>query len=120
VASLAVIRFRRNRDGYRTRRWVSLAASAYAQRGDAPSLAAPFALGGLGLAVAGILMALGARSDLVEIILGGLAGGSFGVTLAEMSAQAASIEDHYKSLWVPAAIATLLVLFLAFRSRSSD
>jgi len=99
---------------------VGLAASAYAVHGSAPSLAAPFALGGLGLAAAGIFMALRARSDLIEIILGGLAGRSLGVTRAEMSSQAASIEDHYKSLWVPAAIATLLVSFLAFRSRSMD
>jgi hypothetical protein len=57
------------------------------------------------------------RSDLVEVILGGLAGGSFGVTLAEMSAQAATIPDHYKSLWVPAALGALLVAFLAFKAQ---
>jgi uncharacterized membrane protein YsdA (DUF1294 family) len=55
------------------------------------------------------------RSDLIELILGGLAGGAFGVTLAEMSAQATTVEDHYKSLWVPVALAVLFVAYLAFR-----
>ena len=98
---------------------VGISVSPYSLQGPAPSLAAPFAIAGLGLLVAAVLMAIPARSDLIEIIIGGLAGGSFGVTLAEMSAQAATIQDHYKSLWLPAFLAALLVSFLAFRSDSS-
>jgi hypothetical protein len=98
----------------------ALVAAESASRGQAPSLAAPFAIAGLGLILAAVLMLMGARSDLVEIILGGLVGGSFGVTLAEMSAQAATIEDHYKSLWVPAGIAALMVLFHAFRGSANQ
>jgi hypothetical protein len=98
---------------------VALASAAYANGGGTPSLALPFAISGLGLLVAAGLMMNGIRAELVEIILGGLAGGSFGVSLAEMSAQAASIPDHYKSLWVPAVLAALLVSFLAFRSGSA-
>jgi hypothetical protein len=92
-----------------------LVASGYSLQGPTPSLAMPLALAGLGLLVASVMMLIPARAELVEIILGGLAGGSFGVTLAEMSAQAATIQDHYKSLWVPAVLAALLVSFLAFR-----
>jgi len=65
-------------------------------------------------------MVVEARSDLVELILGGLAAGAFGVTLAEMSAQAATIDDHYKSLWVPAMLASLLLSYLASRSPRGD
>jgi hypothetical protein len=39
---------------------------------------------------------------------------AFGVTLAEMSAQGATIDDHYKSLGVPMLLGSLLVTFLAF------
>jgi hypothetical protein len=99
---------------------VALLTSLSSRNGDAPSLAAPFLLAGIALVMASALIYLGLRSDLVEIILGGLAGGSFGVTLAEMSAQALSIPDHYKSLWVPTSIAALLVAFLAFKGDSPD
>jgi H+/Cl- antiporter ClcA len=59
-------------------------------------------------------------ADLVEVILGGLAAGTFGVAFAEMSAQAATIEDHYKSLWIPMLLGGLLVAFLACRPPRSD
>jgi len=95
---------------------VAAATSAAALQGQAPSLAAPFAMAAVGLLLASGLMFAQVRPDLVELTLGGLAGGSFGVTLAEMSAQAGTIADHYKSLWVPAALAVLLLSFLAFRS----
>jgi hypothetical protein len=93
----------------------ALIAAVQASGGPAPSLSFPFAIAGVGLLVAAFLAGSGLRPDLVEAILGGLTGASFGVTLAEMSAQASTIEDHYKSLWVPAAIASLFVMFVAFR-----
>lgn len=99
---------------------IALVAATNAFGGDAPSLATPFALSGLGLFLAAALMAIGVRSDLIEIVLGGLAGGSFGVSLAEMSAQAATVPDHYKSLWLPVVLAALLLSFLAFRSDSAQ
>jgi hypothetical protein len=71
---------------------MGIVTAGYALRGSAPSLAPPFAITGIGLVVAAILMVFGARAYRVEIILGGLAGGSFGVTLADMSAQAATID----------------------------
>jgi hypothetical protein len=88
-------------------------AGAYPHGGVATSLTVPLALAGIGLLVAAALMLASIRSDLIELILGGLAGGAFGVTLAEMSAQATTIENHYKSLWVPVALAVLLVAYLA-------
>lgn len=93
----------------------ALISAVQALTGPAPSLSFPFAIAGAGLLVAAFLAGSGFRPDLVEAILGGLTGASFGVTLAEMSAQASTIEDHYKSLWVPAVIASLFVLFVAFR-----
>jgi hypothetical protein len=54
------------------------------------------------------------------VILGGLAAGTFGVALAEMSAQAATIEGHYKSLWISMLLGGLLVAFLACRAATDD
>ena len=90
-------------------------AGVYAQAGPAPSLTVPFGLAGIGLLVAAGLMVASIRSDVIELILGGLAGGAFGVTLAEMSSQATTLADHYKSLWVPVALGVLFVAYLAFR-----
>jgi TRAP-type C4-dicarboxylate transport system permease small subunit len=98
----------------------ALLTSLASRDGEAPSLGAPFLLAGFALVIASALIYFRLRSDLVEIILGGLAGGSFGITLAEMSAQAQSVPDHYKSLWVPASIAALLVAFLAFKGDSPE
>jgi len=99
---------------------IALLTAASSVTSPAPSLGAPFALAGLGLLVAAGLMVTEARSDLIELILGGLAAGAFGVPLAEMSAQAATIDDHYKSLWVPTVLASLLLSYLASRSPSGD
>ncbi len=98
----------------------SLLGSPSASTGVAPSLAIPFALAGAALVVAAALMWLEWRADLVELILGGLAAGTFGVALAEMSAQAATIDDHYKSLWIPMLLGSLLVSFLACRPPRPD
>lgn len=99
---------------------VGLLSAAAAARGEVPSLTGPFAIAGVGLLIAAALMAAEVRVDLVEVLLGGLVGGSFGVTLAELSAQALTVDDHYKSLWVPAVIGALLVSFIAFRAPDSD
>jgi hypothetical protein len=99
---------------------IVLRAATSAVNSPAPSLVTPFALAGVGLVAVAVLMYLEARSDLVELILGGLTAGSFGVALAETSAQAATIDDHYKSLWVPAVLAFLLLSYLASRSAGGE
>jgi hypothetical protein len=96
---------------------IALVGAGSAYGGGTPSLVVPFVLAGIALVLASGLIAAGVRSDIVELILGGLAGGSFGVALAEMNAQVMSIPDHYKSLWIPAVLGALLVSFLAFRPR---
>jgi hypothetical protein len=93
----------------------AIASYFTARSGDAPSLAIPFLLSGLALAVASVCIWLEVRDDLVQAILGAMAAGSFGITLAEMSAQAVLIPDHYKSLWVPMALAGCLVAYRIFR-----
>lgn len=92
----------------------AIAAAVTAASGQAPSLTVPFLLSGSGLLLASAFTWFDIRRDIVEVVLGGVAAGSFGITLAEMSAQAMTIADHYKSLWIPMAIGTLLVVYLVF------
>ena len=93
----------------------ALSASVTAITGQAPSLSAPFLASGLALALASALSWWEIRHDLVEVLLGGLAAGAFGITLAEVSAQALTIPDHYKSLWIAMVMSALFVAHLAFR-----
>ena len=93
---------------------VALIGSANASVQEAPSSGLPLAVAGASLLLAAVLMMASKRSDLVQLILGGLAAGSFGIVAEEISALAAVTPDHYQGLWIPMALGGLLIAFRAF------
>lgn len=60
------------------------------------------------------------RPDLVQLILGGLAAGSFGIVAQEISALAAVTPEHDQGLWIPIALGGLLIAFRAFGRRPPE